>query len=114
MPTVRGKALDAAPISKLVRTGHRGRAVRLPLSFRDRRPSGTDHPREVVEAALARVIDNRTEAAYARSDVPRRRARTVFPLRRAMAVRMLTYSGLLYQRLVAEGVLGSSCTREHG
>ena len=28
---------------------------------------------------------------------------------RAMAVRMLTYSGLLYQRLVAEGVL-----REHG
>ena len=29
-------------------------------------------------------MDNRTEAAYARSDVPRRRARTVFPLRRSV------------------------------
>ena len=28
----------------------------------------TDHPREVIEAALAHVVRNRVEAAYARSD----------------------------------------------
>ena len=29
----------------------------------------TDHPREVIEAALAHVARNRVEAAYARSDL---------------------------------------------
>ena len=29
----------------------------------------TDHPREVMEAALAHVVRNRVEAAYARSDL---------------------------------------------
>ena len=29
----------------------------------------TNHPREVVEAALARVDQNKVEAAYARSDL---------------------------------------------
>ena len=29
----------------------------------------TDHPREVIEAALAHVVRNRVEAAYARSDL---------------------------------------------
>ena len=33
----------------------------------------TDHPREVVEAALAYVVGNQTEAAYARSDLFERR-----------------------------------------
>ena len=33
----------------------------------------TDHPREVIEAALAHVVGNRMEAAYARSDLYRRR-----------------------------------------
>ena len=33
----------------------------------------TDHPREVIEAALAHVVRNRVEAAYARSDLFNRR-----------------------------------------
>ena len=33
----------------------------------------TDHPREVIEAALAHVVQNRVEAAYARSDLFERR-----------------------------------------
>ncbi len=53
-PTVRGKALDAATISKLIRDA--GIAA-VPHGFRSR--SETDPPREVVEAALAHVIDNR-------------------------------------------------------
>ena len=33
----------------------------------------TDHPREVIEAALAHGVRNRVEAAYARSDLFERR-----------------------------------------
>ena len=33
----------------------------------------SDHPREVIEAALAHVVQNRVEAAYARSDLFDRR-----------------------------------------
>ena len=35
--------------------------------FRDWAGEETDHPREVVEAALAHVVRSRVEAAYARS-----------------------------------------------
>ena len=35
----------------------------------------TDHPREVIEAALAHVVQNKVEAAYARSDLLERRRR---------------------------------------
>ena len=35
----------------------------------------TDHPREVIEAALDHVIQNKVEAAYARSDLFERRRR---------------------------------------
>jgi hypothetical protein len=35
----------------------------------------THYPREVVEAALAHVVGNQTEAAYARSDLFERRRR---------------------------------------
>ena len=35
----------------------------------------SDHPREVIEAALAHVVRNRVEAAYARSDLFERRRR---------------------------------------
>ena len=38
-------------------------------SFRDWAAEETDHPREVIEAALAHVIQNKVEAAYARSDL---------------------------------------------
>ena len=42
-------------------------------SFRDWAAEQTDHPREVIEAALAHVVRNRVEAAYARSDLFERR-----------------------------------------
>ena len=42
-------------------------------SFRDWAAEETDHPREVIEAALAHVVRNRVEAAYARSDLFERR-----------------------------------------
>ena len=44
-------------------------------SFRDWAAEETDHPREVIEAALARVVQNKVEAAYARSDLFERRRR---------------------------------------
>ena len=34
-------------------------------SFRDWAVEETDHPREVIEAALAHVVQNKVEAAYA-------------------------------------------------
>ena len=42
-------------------------------SFRDWAAAETDHPREVIEAALAHVVQNRVEAAYMRSDLFERR-----------------------------------------
>ena len=44
-------------------------------SFRDWAAERTNHPREVVEAALAHAVANQTEAAYARSDLVVRRRR---------------------------------------
>ena len=42
-------------------------------TFRDWAAERTNHPREVVEAALAHVVSNKVEAAYARSDLFERR-----------------------------------------
>ena len=44
-------------------------------SFRDWAEDETDHPREVVEAALGHTVRNPVEAAYARSDLFERRRR---------------------------------------
>ena len=44
-------------------------------SFRDWAAEATDHPREVVEAAVAHVVQNKVEAAYMRSDLFERRRR---------------------------------------
>ena len=44
-------------------------------SFRDWAAEETNHPREVIEAALAHVVRNPVEAAYARSDLFERRRR---------------------------------------
>ena len=44
-------------------------------SFRNWAAEETDHPREVVEAALAHAVRNPVEAAYARSDLFERRRR---------------------------------------
>ena len=43
------------------------------VSFRDWAAEETNHPREVIEAALAHVVQNKVEAAYARSDLFARR-----------------------------------------
>ena len=44
-------------------------------TFRDWAAERTNHPREVVEAALAHMVHNKVEAAYARSDLFERRRR---------------------------------------
>ena len=44
-------------------------------SFRDWAAEETDHPREVIEATLAHVVQNNFEAAYARLDLFERRRR---------------------------------------
>ena len=44
-------------------------------TFRDWAAEETNHPREVVEAALAHMVQNKVEAAYARSDLFERRRR---------------------------------------
>ena len=44
-------------------------------SFRDWAAEETEHPREVIDAALAHVIKNKVEAAYARTDLFERRRR---------------------------------------
>ena len=43
------------------------------VATRDWAAERTDHPREVIEAALAHVVQNKVEAAYARSDLFDRR-----------------------------------------
>ena len=44
-------------------------------SFRDWAAEERDHPREVIEAALAHVVQDRVEAAYRRTDLFARRRR---------------------------------------
>ena len=73
-PTPNGGRLKDEALSKVLR------ALEIPAvphgfrsSFRDWAAEETDHPREVAEAALAHVVRNPTEAAYARSDLFERR-----------------------------------------
>ena len=70
----RGKPLDDKQLRCLLRE-HRIAAVPhgFRSTFRDWAAEETDHPREVIEAALAHVVQNRVEAAYARSDLFERR-----------------------------------------
>ena len=44
-------------------------------SFRDWAAEETDHPREVIEAALAHVVQSKVEAVYRRTDLFERRRR---------------------------------------
>ncbi len=69
-----GKPLEDKQLRKLLRD-HGVAAVPhgFRSSFRDWAAEETDHPREVIEAALAHVVRNRVEAAYARSDLFERR-----------------------------------------
>ena len=71
-PGRRGKAIRDATLSGLLQQLGIGA---VPHGFRDWAAERTDHPREVIEAALAHVVRNQTEAAYARSDLFERRRR---------------------------------------
>ena len=71
-----GRPIGETRLSKLL---HRHKIAAVPhgfrSSFRDWAAERTHHPREVIEAALAHAVSNRTEAAYARSDLFERRRR---------------------------------------
>ena len=75
-PSQGGKPIS---ITRLPRMLHNLKVAAVPhgfrSSFRDWAAEETNHPREVVEAALAHVVTNQTEAAYARSDLFDRRRR---------------------------------------
>ena len=75
-PSARGKRMNDMALSGLLRT------LEVPAvphgfrsTFRDWAAEETNHPCEVVEAALAHVVQNKLEAAYARSDLFERRRR---------------------------------------
>ena len=73
-PSVQDKQLNDATISKLIRElGLAAVPHGFRSSFRDWASERTNHPREVVEAALAHTVRNQTEAAYARLDLFERR-----------------------------------------
>ena len=69
-----GKALSDMTLSKLVKElGFDADVHGFRTSFRTWAQEQTNFPREVAEAALAHVTKDKTEAAYARSDVFERR-----------------------------------------
>ena len=75
-PSQRGKAIRDATLSGLIRRLDIGAVPHgFRSSFRDWASERTDHPREVIEAALGHAVRNQTEAAYARSDLFDRRHR---------------------------------------
>ena len=73
-----GKPLDDKRLRQLLQQ-HEIAAVPhgFRSSFRDWAAEETDHPREVVEAALAHAVRNKVEAAYQRSDLFERRRRVM-------------------------------------
>jgi len=73
-PMRSGRPISASTLPKTLQY-HRIAAVAhgFRSSFRDWAAEMTDHPREVIEAALAHVVQNKVEAAYARSDLFERR-----------------------------------------
>ncbi len=73
-PSPRGVRLRALALSDLLRTlGIAAVPHGFRSSFRDWAAERTDAPRAVMEAALAHVVRNQVEAAYARSDLFERR-----------------------------------------
>ncbi len=72
--SIGGRQIDASVLSKtLTRLGIDAVPHGFRSSFRDWASERTDHPRAVVEAALAHTVRDQTEAAYARSDLFERR-----------------------------------------
>ena len=72
--SARGKRLNNMALSGLLKDLEIGVVPHgFRSTFRDWAAEETNHPREVVEAALAHVVQNKVEAAYARSDLFERR-----------------------------------------
>lgn len=73
-PSPSGGAPSNSTLSKLLRElGVRAVPHGFRSSFRDWAAECTDAPHAVMEAALAHVVKNKAEAAYARSDLFERR-----------------------------------------
>ena len=73
-PSGTGRALSDSTLSKLLRElGIQAVPHGFRSSFRDWGQENTNHPRTVMEAALAHTVRDKTEAAYARSDLFDRR-----------------------------------------
>ena len=73
-PMRNGRSIAASTLPKMLQLhGIEAVAHGFRSSFRDWAAERTDHPREVIEAALAHVVPNKVEAAYARSDLFERR-----------------------------------------
>ena len=68
-----GRAVEISKLVKILGIAAVPHGVRS--SFRDWAAERTNHTWEVIEAALAHVVQNRVEAAYARLDLFERRRR---------------------------------------
>ena len=72
-------------------------------TFRDWAGEETNHPREVIEAALAHVVRNKVEAAYAGSDLFERRRVLMedwaYHCQRSPSPSIEVYKGLISQCL---------------
>ncbi len=78
-PSLRGKPLSDMTFSKLMKElGIAAVPHGFRSSFRDWAGEATHHPREVIEFALAHVINDKAEAAYARSDLFEKRREIMF------------------------------------
>ena len=74
--SLRGKPLSSVTLPRLTKElGIAAVPHGFRSSFRDWAAERTNTPREVIEAALAHMVQNPTEAAYARSDLFERRHR---------------------------------------
>lgn len=75
-PGVKGKPFTTAASMALLKEMRPGvTAHGFRSTFRDWAGDVTNHPRELVESALAHALKDKTEAAYRRSDALERRAR---------------------------------------
>ena len=75
-PSIRGRPASDNTLSKLLRDNKIGAVPHgFRSSFRDWSAEQTNSPRAVMEAALAHTVRNRTERAYARSDLFEKRRR---------------------------------------
>ena len=73
-PMRSGRAISPSTLPKMLEYQEIAAVARgFRSSFRDWAAEMTDDPREIIEAALAHVVQNKVEAAYATSDLFERR-----------------------------------------